>query len=114
MVKIHSGKVVTGDRGIFDAQVSIGSTDDGTFYRTAILCQDDRTESFDIISAEGVHLGRINVHGYGSHPSIEVIPNQEGRIEVKHLGRSLARIDPMPTPSETTTMLVFPKSQQKA
>lgn len=116
-VQIHLGRVFAGDPKIYDAQASIGSTDDGTFYRTAILCHDDRSESFDIIAQDEYgkmyHLARINVHGHGSWPSVEVFSDLEGRIETKDHGESLGRIDPIPHPSQTTTMFVFPKDRQR-
>ena len=117
-VEIHDGHITMGDPKLVDAQTSIGATDDGIFYRTAILCQPQRVESFDIIGTtpdgKQYHLARINVQGFGNWPSVEVFSDLEGRIEAKQHGQTLARIEPIPRPDATTTMFVFPLKDQKA
>lgn len=102
--RISNGHIVCGDRDIVDAQITQGFTDDGAFYRTAVLCSDQHDESIDIVTAEGVHLARINIHGYGYYPSIDVIPTRDYRVDARNLGERL--IDERSLPGMTSVVSV--------
>lgn len=107
-VAIHLGTLVMVDSmGIRNAQVSIGATSDHSFARTAILCGCTRDESFDVISHEGLLLARINVHGYGPTPSIDVISDLPHTVETRERGRILSTVGYVPHPEDTTTMIVM-------
>lgn len=107
-VTIHWGSLVmVQSMGLEDAQASLGSTSDDGYVRTAILCTSNRDESIDIISAEGMHLARINIHGYGRRPSIDVISDLPHMVETRERGRILATLGYVPHPEDTTTMIVM-------
>lgn len=98
----HGHAVVTEDR---DAQVPVGFTFDGTFYRTAVMCRTGITESIDIISPTGEHLARININT-SDYPSVEVFTDLESSVEVNEQGKILSRTEII-YPEKTTTIIVI-------